>query len=146
MQFIWAELDPSSITTTHIHIQVTKKSVETSTLLFIFTHDPNVQLSREDCLLRNRFCVAIVWVNPTTQEWLEFYLWQTCVANLGRGAVSFFPLCLQFIVIFFKRNRCYFPLIIVSLKSSKSSYFVNFKCFAINVNVADFEPLYQSIH
>lgn len=64
-----------------------KKSVETSTLLFIFTHDPNVQLSREDCSLRNRFCVTIVWVNPTTQEWLEFYLWQTCVANLGRGAV-----------------------------------------------------------
>lgn len=131
---------------THI-FKLQKKSVETSTLLFIFTHDPNVQLSRED-----RYEIHFVWrsFESTNNSRMIGILFMTNMCSESWKGCSFVFFIISSLFhhcyIFFKQNCCYFRLIIVSLRSPKFSYFVSFKCFAINVNVADFEPLYQSIH
>lgn len=113
-----------------------KKSVETSTLLFIFTHDPNVQLSRED-----RYEIHFVWrsFESTNNSRMIGILFMTNMCSegnhffkhLGRGAVLFFHYVFAFssLLYFFQTKLLLFSFDNCHFEKPKVQLFCQFQVF-----------------
>lgn len=146
---MWAELDPSSITTTHIHSSNKKKCWNEYVTLYLHTWSERSTLSREDI----RYEIHFVWrsFESTNNSRMIGILFMTnmCSESCKGCSCILFILSSLFHYCYFYSNKIVAILSFDNclFKKLKVQLFCKFQVFCDeNVNVADFEPLYQSIH